>query len=487
MKPVLIVLSFFLASQYVTASVFFCYWGSWSYYRSGDGKFSVEQIDPNMCTHIVYSFAKLDNGVIAASDAYLDLTDDSGLGMYSKLNDLKTVNPKLKTLIAIGGWNEGSLKYSSMASTPEGRKKFVDSVVLFLEKHGFDGLDVDWEYPANRGGATQDKANFALLLSELRGALDSKSRMLTAAVSAGQATIDTAYDVPGLSKYLHFINLMTYDFFGSWNPYTGHNSPLKARQNAPETEEMLNVESSVKYWIAKGADPRKLTLGLPLYGRTFVLADPANDGFGAPTTGPGPAGPITQQPGSLGYNEICTMLGAGGWKITRDPNVVAPVAVKDKLWIGYDDVGSLKAKVNFAQTLGLGGVMTWSIETDDFNGKCHGTKNPLLTAIHGALAGGEVTVKPIVTSKPSSVSSTQVSKTTTTTSKSQITSTTTTTKAPSSSTEWKCPGEGFYANPKDKTKFYRCVLNATGGFDAISFDCPLGTVFNEEYDVCTFP
>ena len=52
----------------------------------------------------------------------------------------------MTTMIAIGGWNEGSDKYSRMASNPSSRKTFVDSVVKFLQKYDFDGLDVDWYY-----------------------------------------------------------------------------------------------------------------------------------------------------------------------------------------------------------------------------------------------------------------------------------------------------------------------------------------------------
>lgn len=86
-------------------------------------------------------------------------------GIYKKFNSLKKVNPRLKTIIAIGGWNEGSIKYSEMASTDEGRKKFAQSVVAFLDRHGFDGLDMDWEYPTQRGGNNEtDRDNFVLLL-----------------------------------------------------------------------------------------------------------------------------------------------------------------------------------------------------------------------------------------------------------------------------------------------------------------------------------
>ena len=80
-------------------------------------------------------------------------------GAYAKALALKQYNPKLKVMIAIGGWNEGAKKYSDMAVRKESRKAFVDSVVDFLVKHGFDGLDLDWEYPGDteRGGRWADK------------------------------------------------------------------------------------------------------------------------------------------------------------------------------------------------------------------------------------------------------------------------------------------------------------------------------------------
>ena len=47
-----------------------------------------------------------------------------------------------------------------MVSDPAKRSVFVTSVVNFIKKYGFDGLDFDWEYPANRGGIPSDKVNY---------------------------------------------------------------------------------------------------------------------------------------------------------------------------------------------------------------------------------------------------------------------------------------------------------------------------------------
>ena len=44
-----------------------------------------------------------------------------------------------------------------MVAVPSERAKFTASVVSFIQTYGFDGLDFDWEYPANRGGVPADK------------------------------------------------------------------------------------------------------------------------------------------------------------------------------------------------------------------------------------------------------------------------------------------------------------------------------------------
>ena len=86
-------------------------------------------------------------------------------GGYAKFTGLKTYNKNLKTLLAVGGWNEGSSRFSPMVADPDRRREFVKNAVKFLRKNHFDGLDLDWEYPAFRdGGKPRDKDNYASLV-----------------------------------------------------------------------------------------------------------------------------------------------------------------------------------------------------------------------------------------------------------------------------------------------------------------------------------
>lgn len=253
-----------------------CYYGSWSVYRPGKGKFEVEEIDPFLCSHIVYGFTGLgSDNRIRPLDPYNDLKDNWGKGAIERFTGLKQTNKKLKTLVAIGGWNEGSIKYSNMASNSESRAIFVKSVLEFLDRYGFDGLDMDWgkfslsssfldfatraallisvsisisvEYPASRGGKPEDKRNFVTLLRELKQAFTPKGYLLTAAVSAGKYFADPAYDIPQVSKYLDWIGVMAYDFHGGWEAKTGHNAPLYARPDEYGTDRILNVVRNLPF------------------------------------------------------------------------------------------------------------------------------------------------------------------------------------------------------------------------------------------------
>lgn len=366
-----------------------CYYGTWATYRNGLGKFDVDNIDPHLCTHLIYAFASIDDkGTLKSLDPYLDLPDGGGRDNFGKFNDLKKKNSSLKTLLAVGGWNEGSAKYSTMAASPTLRKNFVTSALQMITKHGFDGLDMDWEYP-NRRDTVHGQAdidNFTTLLKEIKAVFDKQGLLLTAAVSSVRSAASQSYNVAQISKYLDMIHIMTYDMHGSWDSVTGHNAPIHQGEGDEGAipENLFNVEQSLKYWIGAGCPPEKIALGVPFYGRTFKLKDANDNDVRAPAAGEGISGPYTATSGSIGYNEFCQKLQTESWTQRFDSLAKVPYAVKDKDWVTYDDANSVTAKVNYAKSLGINKIMVWSIETDDFHGVCGKGTNPLLRAINTA-------------------------------------------------------------------------------------------------------
>jgi chitinase len=106
-------------------------------------------------------------------------TDLSDVVLYSQFTALKT--PQLQPWISIGGFDfsdEGPTfkTWSEMCSTPQNRAAFITSIVEFMDTWGFQGVDLDWEYPtiAARGGQPDDTANLVSLLKEMRAACGPK-------------------------------------------------------------------------------------------------------------------------------------------------------------------------------------------------------------------------------------------------------------------------------------------------------------------------
>nr|AHB39935.1 chitinase 2 [Coptotermes formosanus] len=360
----------------------FCYYGSWATYRPGIAQFEVEYINASLCTHIVYSFMGLRDGVIVSLDEYNDYEENWGKGALTRFANFAKTNG-LKAILAIGGWNEGSVKYSQMAATEAARNTFADSVVTFVQKYNFDGLDMDWEYPTQRGGTPQDKENFSLLLETLSDKLHAEGLILTVAVCADSDIAKEAYDFKKVAQYADYISLMSFDYHTATSDnVTGLNSPLHAIPEENRNNTKLNVGYSVNQWLGGGVPASKLIVGIPLYGRTYILADPEDHGLGAPINGSGTAGPHTKEPGFLSYYEICMET---KWNVERNDAEGYIYAYYDNNWVSYDDVTTVTSKAQFVKEKGLAGTMMWALESEDFRNQCGEGANPLLTAANQVL------------------------------------------------------------------------------------------------------
>ncbi|KAL2090876.1 hypothetical protein ACEWY4_013139 [Coilia grayii] len=421
-----------LTLQMVSSTKLVCYMTNWAQYRPGAGKFTPANVDPYLCTHVVYSLATI------SYDNQLVTTEWTDEDMYKQLNNLKLTNPNMKTLLSVGGQNNGVSVFVPMVFTPEGRKTFIRSALTFLRAHNFDGLDLAWEFPGQNGSPLDDKQRFTALLRELRSAImteatDNKKPPLLLSIKVGalRSTVDIAYEVPEVSSEVDFISIMSYDYHGAWESRTGHNSPLFS--SALDTGSHLhhNIESTVTYWLDKGADADKLLLGFPTYGRTFRLTTSAT-GLGAPSKGPADAGPYTKTAGFWSYYEVCSFTTSGTVSWITEQKV--PYAFHGNSWVGFDNKESYAAKAQWLSAKNLGGASVWTLDLDDFGGSfCGDGAYPLVLHLRNSLG---FPPKPTTTPAP------------------------TTTPDPIKNF---CVGrpDGLYPNPADATTYFQCFRGNT--------------------------
>ena len=304
----------------------------------------ISRISAEKLTHINYAFA------LVSESGEVVLSDPEAPARIARMQALKARNPRLKILLSVGGW--GADHFSDAALTDESRKKFAASAVMLLKSYALDGIDLDWEYPGQPGPGIQyraeDKQNFTLLLEEMRRQLGPQS-LLTIASSAGPYFEHTEMDK--LHVYLDWINIMTYDFAGSWAPATGHHSALywnpMAGPSGPSASEF------VRQHLAAGIPSRKLVLGVPFYGRGWTGVKPDNHGFLQPWTE------------AVEYS-WSTLSRERGFERHWDPIAQAPYLwnPESRTFVSYDDPQSLRVKLRFIRRHRLGGVMYWEHSHD---------------------------------------------------------------------------------------------------------------------------
>jgi chitinase len=183
--------------------------------------------------------------------------------------------------ISVGGWT-GSRYFSTAVATPANRSAFVKTLSTFVQKHKFDGIDFDWEYPGHQGIgcnaiSLSDSANFLELLRELRTTPETKNLILSAAVSINpfvDSSGNPSVNVAEFAKLLDFIEVMDYDIWGPWSASVGPNSPLDDSCAASQNQQG-SAKSAIASWTAAGFPSGQIVLGLASYGHSFTVTQQA--------------------------------------------------------------------------------------------------------------------------------------------------------------------------------------------------------------------
>jgi chitinase len=338
-------------------------------------------------TAINYAFGNVTNGQCAIGDSFADFdkfydaassvdgtsdTWDTGAlrGSFHQLRELKARHPGLKVIYSFGGWS-WSGGFGQAAANPAA---FADSCFNLVKDPRwadvFDGIDIDWEYP-NACGLSCDSSGpnaFKTLMSALRNRFGS-SALVTAAITADGSAggkIDLT-DYAGAAQFVNWFNVMTYDFFGAFNPQgpTAPHSPLTSYAGIPT--QGFNADAAITKLKGKGVPASKLLLGIGFYGRGWTGVTQSAPGGSA--TGPAPG---TFEQGIEDYKVLkntCPSTGTIGG---------TAYAVCGSNWWGYDNPSTIAGKMNYVKSQGLGGAFFWELTGDTSNGE-------LITAMSNGL------------------------------------------------------------------------------------------------------
>ncbi|KAH6857087.1 glycoside hydrolase family 18 protein [Chaetomium sp. MPI-CAGE-AT-0009] len=361
------------------------YFTNWGIYGRN---YQPDQLPASQLTHVLYSFANLrSNGEVFLSDTWADLDkhypgdswNDVGTNVYGCIKQLflvKKSHRHLKTLLSIGGWTYSST-FPAAASTASGRALFASSAVRLLADLGFDGLDIDWEYPTN----PTDANNFVLLLQAVRSALDAYAAqhapgyhfLLTIASPAGPANY-AHLPLAEIARVIDFFNLMAYDYAGSWSTVSAHQANLYPA--APNTTTPFSTDAAVADYCAAGVPASQIVLGMPIYGRGFT----STGGLGQSYTGTGQG---TWEQGVWDYKA----LPRAGAQVLYDDQAGATYSydAASRELVTFDTAEMVQRKVAYLKGKGMGGSMFWEASADRVG------EGSLIGASCGALGGIEQT------------------------------------------------------------------------------------------------
>lgn len=326
-------------------------------------KVAPEDLNLDGFTHMNFAFSFFD-----PSSFEITPMDSNGASLYSRFTALKSKKSSLQTWISVGGWSftdpgPTQTAFSEMTSTSGNRQKFISGLIRFMDTYGFDGVDLDWEYPGadDRGGKSQDTANYVSLAAELRAAFGTKYGI--------SMTLPTSYwylqhfDLLGIQKSVDWFNLMAYDLHGVWDAQSKFVGPYIA----PHTN-ITEIDLGLDLLWRSGVDPAKVVMGQGWYGRSFTLKDPScnkPNGICEFTAG-GKAGPCSNAAGILDLEEIEDIIAKNDLKPVHDETAAVKWITWDSnQWVSYDDSETFKQKKDFADKRCLGGLMVWAMDQVD--------------------------------------------------------------------------------------------------------------------------
>ncbi|XP_017013040.2 chitinase-3-like protein 1 [Drosophila takahashii] len=332
------------------------------YATDGGHNLSLLDVPGDLCTHINLGPAILSNASIFLPSSLVQVLQNDS-------RSFRTAHPQVHLLLWIGGADSGR-QFAHMVANHAMRKVFLRSLREIMRTYpSLDGIDLDWEFPS---AYDRERMHLSQLLYEIRTEWRREKRqqdILSLAVAAPEGIAFYAYDIRELNLYADYVNLMAYDFhfYREDTPFTGLNAPLYARGQERSLMATFNINYTVQWWLQSGLEPQRLVVGLPTYGHSFTLVNPLNQRIGAPASGYGKCGQL----GFTTLSETCECA-ARYFKPTYayDAESCSPYLSALQEWISYENRTSIACKANYVKSLKLGGVMVFSLNSDDLRNAC---------------------------------------------------------------------------------------------------------------------
>ncbi|KAJ7465727.1 glycosyl hydrolases family 18-domain-containing protein [Mycena latifolia] len=280
--------------------------------------------------------------------------------LWTETTALKSQNPALKVFLSIGGWTFNNPPtagiFSALAASSANTNKFIKSVLNVMNAYGFDGIDIDWEYPVaeDRGGSAHDKANYPTFLKAVKKAFTPYGYELSFTAPSSYWYLQN-YDLPNLlaDGAADWVNVMTYDLHGVWDsPADYIGSIVLGGANIARFQMTFQLYANV------GIDPSKIVMGIGFYGRSFELSSASCTDPGCPFAGAAPAGPCSANAGTLMFAEIEDIISSvGSDQLVFDEAAAVKYLVYDtNSWVSYDDQQTLDMKLQYANGICLNNI-----------------------------------------------------------------------------------------------------------------------------------
>lgn len=365
------------------------YYPSWQMYKRG-GLVVPATVDYEKYTILNYSFFAPDSlGYLKGTDAWADSILLRGtIDWGTSTNDFYYYFPNtslidyahtwgVKVMVSIGGWTL-SENFPKIAADPVKRARFASECVRSLREYKFDGIDIDWEYPgyAEHKGGPDDKQNFTLLMQSIRDSIDAYGKkirykfLLTAALGANKSNFEFI-EWEKVSVTLDYMNLMTYDYNGTWSPDANHLAALYE----PSKGWGGSLDGSLKLLMEKYSVPvEKINLGAAFYGRSLLMAGPGEDVYSTNHLHKTDSITYITDEGMPQYYDI--LLKMKNFEKRWDDVAKAPYLIgtpgKRYTFVSYDDEQSIRLKSEYVMKKEAAGLIIWDI-TGDYIEKSEGS------------------------------------------------------------------------------------------------------------------